>query len=149
MEILKIDLKLYCLMFNITHDGCDTVSTIFRTYLSDLLLKFLEIYEKCSNSVNFWARKVFFFKTGQNFTRNWLVMFSVSYASKNAYSAGKTSGLLRGGASGTNRGYVLANCASPQKMKSKLKKKKNTILKAWALLGWLSVKLIELTFFKP
>ena len=31
----------------------------------------------------------------------------MSYAGKNAYYAGKTSGVLRGGASGANRGYVL------------------------------------------
>ena len=31
-------------------------------------------------------------------------------AGKNAYSAGKTSGVLRGGASGANRCYVLAHC---------------------------------------
>ena len=37
-------------------------------------------------------------------------MLSVSYAGKNAYSAGKTSGALRGGASGANRCYVLAHC---------------------------------------
>ena len=37
-------------------------------------------------------------------------MLSVSYAGKNAYSAGKTSGDLRGGASGANRCYVLAHC---------------------------------------
>ena len=37
-------------------------------------------------------------------------MLSVSYAGKNAYSAGKTSGVLRGDASGANRGYVLAHC---------------------------------------
>ena len=37
-------------------------------------------------------------------------MLSVSYAGKNAYSAGKTSGVLRGGASGANRCYVLAPC---------------------------------------
>ena len=37
-------------------------------------------------------------------------MLSVSYAGKNAYSAGKTSGVFRGGASGANRGYVLAHC---------------------------------------
>ena len=37
-------------------------------------------------------------------------MLSVSYASKNAYSAGKTSGVLRGCASGANRCYVLAHC---------------------------------------
>ena len=35
-------------------------------------------------------------------------MLLVSYAGKNAYSAGKTSGLLRG----ANRCYVLAHCAS-------------------------------------
>ena len=40
-------------------------------------------------------------------------MLSVSYAGKNANSAGKTSGLLRGGASRANRCYVLAHCASP------------------------------------
>jgi len=40
-------------------------------------------------------------------------MLSVSYAGKNAYSAGKTSGVLRGGASGANRCYVLAHCAPP------------------------------------
>ena len=36
-------------------------------------------------------------------------MVSVSYAGKNTYSAGKTSEVLRGGASGANRGYVLAH----------------------------------------
>ena len=34
----------------------------------------------------------------------------MSYAGKNAYSAGKTSEILRGGASGDNRCYVLAHC---------------------------------------
>ena len=52
----------------------------------------------------------FYYKAGQNFARNSLVMLSVSYAGKNAYSAGKTSGALRGGASGANRCYVLAHC---------------------------------------
>ena len=37
-------------------------------------------------------------------------MLSVSYTGKNAYGAGKISGVLRGGASGANRGYVLAHC---------------------------------------
>ena len=37
-------------------------------------------------------------------------MLSVSYAGKNAYSAGKTSGVLRGGALAANRGYVPAHC---------------------------------------
>ena len=37
-------------------------------------------------------------------------MLSVSYAGKNAYGAGKTSGDLRGGAFGANRCYVLAHC---------------------------------------
>ena len=32
----------------------------------------------------------------------------MSYAGKNAYSAGKISGVLRDGVSGANRGYVLA-----------------------------------------
>ena len=40
-------------------------------------------------------------------------MLSVSYAGKNAYSAGKTSGALRDGASGANRGYVLAHGGPP------------------------------------
>ena len=40
-------------------------------------------------------------------------MLSVSYVGKNAYSAGKTCGVLRGGASGANRCYVLAHCAPP------------------------------------
>ena len=34
----------------------------------------------------------------------------IKCAGKNAYSAGKTNGVLRGGALGTNRGYVLAHC---------------------------------------
>ena len=37
-------------------------------------------------------------------------VLSVSYTGKNAYSANKTSGVLRGCASGTNRCYVLAHC---------------------------------------
>ena len=37
-------------------------------------------------------------------------MLSVSYAGKNTYSAGKTSGVFRGGASGAKRGYVVAHC---------------------------------------
>ena len=41
-------------------------------------------------------------------------MLSVSYAGKNAYSAGKTSEVLRGGASGANRCYVLAHCADQE-----------------------------------
>ena len=45
-------------------------------------------------------------------------MLSVSYAGKNSYSAGKTSGVLRVGASGANRCYVLAHCA-PFPLKSK------------------------------
>ena len=44
-------------------------------------------------------------------------MLSVSYAGKNAYSTGKTSGVLRGGASGTNRCYVIAHCAPPKRLK--------------------------------
>ena len=40
-------------------------------------------------------------------------MLSVSYAGKNAYSAVKTSGVLRVGASSANIGYVLAHCAPP------------------------------------
>ena len=37
-------------------------------------------------------------------------MLLVSYAGKDAYSAGKTSAVLRGGASRANRCYVLAHC---------------------------------------
>ena len=51
-------------MLNNTHDICDTISNIFCPYLRDLRLKFWEIYYKCSNSVNFWARKMFFFLNG-------------------------------------------------------------------------------------
>ena len=41
LENFKIDLKLKCLMFNNTHERCDTVSNIFRLYLIlDLQLKF-------------------------------------------------------------------------------------------------------------
>ena len=37
-----------------------------------------------------------------------MAMLSMSYGGKNVYSAGKTSGdLIRGGAMGANRGYVL------------------------------------------
>ena len=39
----------------------------------------------------------------KKFARNLLDMLSVSYAGKNAYSAGKTSGVLRGDTSGANR----------------------------------------------
>ena len=48
-------------MFNNTHDGWDTVLNIFCLYLRDLLRKFWGIYSKCSNSVHFWARKMFLF----------------------------------------------------------------------------------------
>ena len=41
-------------------------------------------------------------------------MLSVSYAGKNTYSAGKTSGVLRVGASGANRCYVLAHWGGGQ-----------------------------------
>ena len=43
------------------HDSQWTVSNIFGPYLRDLPLKIWQIYKKCSNSVNFWARKMFFF----------------------------------------------------------------------------------------
>ena len=60
-------------------------------------------------------------------------MLSVSYAGKNAYSAGKTNGVLGVGASGANRCYVLANCApppppTPHKQKSTKKKHAYIIL---------------------
>ena len=54
-------------MLNNTHDRCDTVSNIFLPYFRDLLMKFWEIYQKCFNSVNFWARKMFFFLNGSEF----------------------------------------------------------------------------------
>ena len=38
-----------------------TISKIFVTDFSDFLMKFWEISKKCSNFVNFWARKMFFF----------------------------------------------------------------------------------------
>ena len=41
-------------------------------------------------------------------------MLSVSYAGKNEYSAGKTSGVLRGGASRAKRCYVLAHCGGEE-----------------------------------
>ena len=42
----------------------------------------------------------------------------MSYAGKNPYNAGKTTGVLRGGAMGANRGYLLAHCAPhPEKVK--------------------------------
>ena len=41
-------------------------------------------------------------------------MLSVSYTGKNAYSASKTRGVLRDGALGANRCYVLAHCAPPE-----------------------------------
>ena len=40
-------------------------------------------------------------------------MLSVSYAGKNAYSAGKTSGVLRGGASEADGCYVFAHFVPP------------------------------------
>ena len=69
------------------------------------------LFSNCSNSVNIWARKGFFFKTGQNFARNWLVMLSVCYTSIYAYFASKTGGVFRGGASGANRCYVMVHYA--------------------------------------
>ena len=63
MEILKIGLKLD---INITCNRWDTVLNIFSPKL-DLLLKFCEIDQKCSNSLNFWARKMVFFINGSEF----------------------------------------------------------------------------------
>ena len=54
-------------------------------------------------------------------------MLSVSYAGKNACSAGKTSGVLRGGASGANRCYVLAHCGGGGQGKV-LKSRPETVL---------------------
>ena len=54
-------------------------------------------------------------------------MLSVSYADKSVYSTGKTYRVLRGGASGTNRGYVLAHCTPPPK-----KNKILAILASWS-----------------
>ena len=42
-------------------DSRETVSNLFGPYLRDLLMKIWQIYKKCSNSVNFLARKIFFF----------------------------------------------------------------------------------------
>ena len=42
----------------------------------------------------------------------------MSYAGKNVYGAGKTSGVLMGGASGANRCYVLAHCGGEVTKKS-------------------------------
>ena len=61
MENLKMGSKSLWLMLKNIHDSHGTVSNSFGPYLRDLLLKIWEIYEKCSNSVNFWARKMFFF----------------------------------------------------------------------------------------
>ena len=58
---LEMVSKLLCLMVKNIHDSQWTVSNIFGPYLMDLLLKFWDIYKKCSNSVNLWARKIFFF----------------------------------------------------------------------------------------
>ena len=46
-------------------------------------------------------------------------MLSVSYTGKNAYSAGKTSGVLRGGALGANRGYGPPYCGVLEFVESK------------------------------
>ena len=54
--------------------------------------------------------RLFYFKWLRILPENWLVMLSVSCAGKNAYGAGKTSWVLRDGASGANRCYVLAHC---------------------------------------
>ena len=54
------------------HDSRETVSNIFGSYLRDLLLKIWDIYEKCSNSVNFWAGKMFFFLNGSEFRQKWI-----------------------------------------------------------------------------
>ena len=52
----------------------------------------------------------FIFLTGKNFTRNELVMFSVSKVGKNPYIVGKTKDLLRVDTSEANTSYVLAHC---------------------------------------
>ena len=61
MEFDTEDQVLLCLMVKNIHDSYETVSNIFGPYFRDLLLNIWEIYEKCSNSVNFWAWKMFFF----------------------------------------------------------------------------------------
>ena len=61
MENLKMGSKSLLVMLRNIHDSHGTVSNSFGPYLRDLLLKIWEIYKKCSNSVNFWARKMFFF----------------------------------------------------------------------------------------
>ena len=49
------------------HDSTVTVWNIYIPYLRDFRLKIWEIYKKCSNSLNFWARKMFFFLNGSEF----------------------------------------------------------------------------------
>ena len=58
---------------------------------------------------------MFFFLSGSEFCQKWIgyVISELGYAGKNAYIAGKTSGVLTGGVLGINRGYVLVHCAPP------------------------------------
>ena len=68
-KIEKMPSKSLCLMVKNIHDSQWTVSNSFGPYLRDLLSKIWQIYRKCSNSVNFWARKMFLFvfKNGSEF----------------------------------------------------------------------------------
>ena len=61
MENFKMGSNLLCLMGKSIHDSTVTVWNIYIPYLRDFRLKIWEIYKKCSNSLNFWARKMFFF----------------------------------------------------------------------------------------
>ena len=52
-----------------------TISKIFVTDFSDFLMKFWEISKKCSNFVNFRARKMFFFFKQVRISRQFLLTF--------------------------------------------------------------------------
>ena len=53
--------KLLCWIYKNITDGPWPFWKIRIWYLRDFLWKTWEIYRKCSNSANFWARKMFFF----------------------------------------------------------------------------------------
>ena len=91
---------------------------IFKDFHNKTFRDFLCFPIALTRSI-FDLEKCSFFWTGQNFARNWLVMLSV----RNAYSAVKTSGVLRGGASGANRCYVLAHCGHTWRNSDPFKKK--------------------------
>ena len=57
----KMPLKSLYLMVKNVHDSQWTISNFLVRIWEIFLLKIWHIYKKCSNSVNFWARKMFFF----------------------------------------------------------------------------------------